>query len=154
MSGHWGKAGVRLTSQEVDERRRRRAAERNRAALRTAAADRIAYEKWRHGLVVPARITWALDAQDLYGPDVDAACGGEEPDVDLWEAGVRYPTWEQLLALARLTGYMTAYFCEPVGAIHFVATSLRFHTRGGWTPERPVVSFTREAVAATVGGAS
>ncbi|MDF3320228.1 hypothetical protein P3G66_31950, partial [Rhodococcus sp. C3V] len=41
------------------------------------------------------RITRALDAAELYGPDVDIACGAQEPAVDEWEAGTRYPSFGQ-----------------------------------------------------------
>ena len=36
-------------------------------------------------------------------PDVDIACGAQEPACGDWEAGTRYPSFEQLLALAALT---------------------------------------------------
>lgn len=37
------------------------------------------------------------------GEWVDVACGVQEPAVDRWEAGLLYPTWEQLCKLAVLT---------------------------------------------------
>jgi len=40
---------------------------------------------------------------ELYGPGVDAACGAEESACGDWEAGARYPSFVQLLALATLT---------------------------------------------------
>lgn len=150
---HWGKAGVRLTPEQVAARRRHRAASANRAELRQAADDQVAYQLWRHGLVVPARITAALDIAGLYGPDVDTACGAQEPDVDLWEAGVKYPTWQQVVALAALTGKTPRYFTQPLDAVDNTWTTLAFHTPGGWTPERRVVAFTPDAIHATVGGA-
>jgi transcriptional regulator with XRE-family HTH domain len=63
----------------------------------------------------PARITQALDAPGwggppLEGPEVDRACGVEEPAVDLWEAGELVPTADQLARLAELTGYPVAWF--------------------------------------------
>lgn len=67
-----------------------------------AALEQQAYRDWAAGRVIPDRITSALDEKELYGPEVDLACGVEEPAVDEWEAGDRYPTWEQLRALARL----------------------------------------------------
>jgi hypothetical protein len=42
----------------------------------------------------------------LEGPEVDIACGAKEPDVDRWEEGELYPTWEQLVLLAELTGHL------------------------------------------------
>ena len=64
--------------------------------------------------VVPARITLALDAAGLWGPDVDLACGAREPDVDHWEAGITTPTPEQVRLLADLTGMTPAYFYLPL----------------------------------------
>lgn len=58
----------------------------------------------------PRRITLALDSRDLYGPEVDRACGGEEPMVDEWETGERIPTAEQMVKLADLTGYPIRFF--------------------------------------------
>lgn len=63
---------------------------------------------------VPYRITTALDARGLYGPEVDRALGGEEPMVDLWESGDLVPTREQVEALAELTGYPVRFFYFPV----------------------------------------
>src|SRR5215469_14494842 len=57
------------------------------------------------GRLVPARITIALDLRGLEGPEVDAACGGEEPDVDMWELGLAVPAPEQVMKLAELTGF-------------------------------------------------
>jgi hypothetical protein len=73
---------------------------------------------YRAGGVVayPDRITLALDLCGLYGPDVDRACLAEEPAVDEWEAGTAAPTWEQLTALATLTGFRPRLFFEPVTA--------------------------------------
>lgn len=62
---------------------------------------------------IPDRITAALDIRGLYGPEVDLACGVEEPAVDLWEAGELVPTAEQVEALARLTGFPVRFFYTP-----------------------------------------
>ncbi len=62
------------------------------------------------GTVHPSRISHALNARHLYGPEVDAACLAAEPDVDEWEAGRRVPTEEQVEALARLTAYPVEWF--------------------------------------------
>lgn len=61
----------------------------------------------------PRRITIALDCCNLYGPEVDAALGGEEPMVDEWEAGERVPTAKQIQALAKLTGFAAWTFYLP-----------------------------------------
>ncbi|TMR88309.1 hypothetical protein, partial [Nonomuraea basaltis] len=63
---------------------------------------------------VPYRITLALDARELYGPEVDQALGGEEPMVDEWEEGKRVPTPDQVKALAKLTDYPIRFFYTPV----------------------------------------
>jgi len=61
----------------------------------------------------PERITMALDLRWLSGPEVDRACGAEEPAVDLWEAGDLVPTAEQVAKLAALTGFPVAFFYLP-----------------------------------------
>lgn len=76
-----------------------------------------AAEGWRRGELVPAAITMWLDLRGLYGPEVDAACGVEEPAVDEWEAGERYPTWVQLLALAELVDVPPTAFFRAVPEI-------------------------------------
>jgi hypothetical protein len=68
-------------------------------------------------LPVPARITMALDMRELYGPEVDRACGVEEPAVDEWELGLRVPTDAQMLALAELTHIPIAWFYRPASEI-------------------------------------
>lgn len=109
MSG-WGKAGVRLTDREREQLRRKRAAERNRAEAARARDHAEAYSKWKRGMLVPEKLTIALDARGLQGPQVDIDCGAVEPAVDQWEAGELYPTWEQLQLLAKLTGYPLRFF--------------------------------------------
>lgn len=66
------------------------------------------------GKIVPARITLALDFRRLEGPEVDLACGAQEPDVDLWECGLAVPTAEQLVKLAALTNFPIGYFYLPI----------------------------------------
>ncbi|MER5649698.1 hypothetical protein [Streptosporangium sp. NPDC002524] len=65
---------------------------------------------------IPWRITTALDARKLYGPEVDRALGGEEPMVDQWESGELVPTPEQIVKLARLTGWPVGFFYRPLVA--------------------------------------
>lgn len=117
-----------------------------------AAYLQAAERDWAAGKVVPHRITTALDARSLHGPEVDEACGVEEPAVDEWEAGTRYPTWEQLCALAELCGVTPRFFTMPLAVEYPVHTSLRFHKIGGrlsdWLPPPPVRQFTAEAIAA------
>ena len=61
----------------------------------------------------PSRITCALDACGLYGPEVDIACGTTEPHVDRWEAGAEHPTPAQVELLAALTSFLPAFFYGP-----------------------------------------
>ena len=61
----------------------------------------------------PARITAALDAANLWGPQVDIQLGGREPMVDEWESGARKPTDEQIVALSELTGVALEWLTMP-----------------------------------------
>ncbi|MDX3661252.1 hypothetical protein PV646_28440 [Streptomyces sp. ID05-26A] len=124
----WGKAGVRLSTQEADRRRTEILAQKHRAAASHERDVSKAHSNWAAGLVVPWRITQALNAADLYGPEVDLACGAREPDVDQWEAGELYPTWEQLQLLAKLTGCTARFFTfQDAAPIPIEMTSLWFH---------------------------
>lgn len=127
MTTRWGKAGVRLTPAEAAHRDRLAVVRNAEREEQRAEDDRIAFEKWQCGLVVPHAITTALNALGLYGPEVDEACGVREPAVDLWEEGKLYPTWGQLLALARLTRYPVIYFVTARQPIGVLDTSMRFH---------------------------
>lgn len=127
----WGKAGVRLSPQQVVERDRQALLRRARADEENAERLRVTYEKWAAGLVVPSAITTALDMHGLEGPGVDAACGVREPAVDLWEAGKLYPTWQQLLALAALTDRHPIFFVTARRSLSVLDTSMRFHLRPG-----------------------
>jgi transcriptional regulator with XRE-family HTH domain len=73
----------------------------------------------------PARITIALNAAGLYGPEVDRACGVEEPTVDLWESGELVPTREQVEALAELCGVtpVTFYLDDPPAGPIWICSS-------------------------------
>lgn len=123
----WTKAGVRR-----DPRARQRAAARRaQAAAARERDDEVAYQKWRAGMVVPRNITVILDACGLYGPEVDEACRAQEPEVDLWEAGKLYPRWDQLVALAELTGTTPRWFTEARPAVPVIDTSMRFHAPPG-----------------------
>lgn len=149
----WGKAGVPLSDADAEAARKARLAEANKAKLRAEAdrakhpipviGDRATWDgpdrdraanmeqaraDWLAGRVVPHRITQALDIRNLDGPEVDRACGVEEPAVDEWEQGIRYPTWEQLLKLAKLTDFDPWFFTQPVRHIIDVRdTSMPFH---------------------------
>ncbi len=151
----------------LDEGRQRSDAARTAAADTIPAAQRRGYERylaqrdleaaqeaWRRGQVIPHRITTALDLRALYGPEVDAACGVQEPAVDEWEEGVRYPTWEQLLALAELTDFPVKFFTTmlPAAPIRVSDTTLAFHAKGRLEDREPVLAFTPDAIKATVSG--
>lgn len=120
-----------------------------RIAREPGAAE--AHRRWHAGLLVPHRITTALDIRRLDGPEVDAACGVEEPGVDLWELGLLYPEWEQALKLALLTDFPVAFFTDTSGGrpIRASDTSLRFHMPLGDEPD-PVMAFTPTVIAATL----
>jgi hypothetical protein len=150
----WGKAGVRRTPTELDALELRRRAQAAAHAHAVAQAEQEAHDAWTRGLLAPWRITLALDRRALYGPAVDEACGTREPAVDLWEAGLLYPTWDQVLALSKLTGFGPAFFIhrDGTGPIRISDTSLRFHTKGPLDDPPPVLAFTAEAIAATLDG--
>lgn len=140
----WGKAGVRLTDAQADANQRR-AAKRHRELMETAARDYTeAHDAWRRGLIIPREISIALDLNGLYGPEVDIACKAEEPAVDMWEAAELYPTWEQLQAVAELTGMPLRRFWKEIVPINPVRGLAGFMCgpRGGCKPipedNRPV----------------
>jgi hypothetical protein len=128
----WGRAGERLHPDGTRDSRRLREvrAEVNRSRAARLEDDRVAYKRWRAGQVCPAQITMALDLNQLYGPQVDLACRAEEPAVDQWEAGERYPSWGQLCALAELTGMSVRWFTindQDSGPVPLWKTSIWFH---------------------------
>lgn len=149
----WGKAGVRLTADEIKAATRARVAAANKERIRNEQAMAKARADWTAGRVVPWLITIALDAKRLYGPEVDEACGVAEPGVDMWEEGTLYPTFEQLCALAKLTGKAPGYFMNRPGIVGIRPsdTSIRFHVRVDDEKE-PLMAFRPEAIAAAVAG--
>ena len=59
------------------------------------------------------RITSALDARGMDGPEVDEALGvanALDTVVDAWVAGEEVPTMEEVRRLAFLTGYSVSWF--------------------------------------------
>lgn len=80
---------------------------------------------------------------------MDIACGAVEPEVDRWEAGDRYPTYEQLHLLAALTGCPSAWFVQDGEPLDIRTTSLWLHMRqrerDRWKP--PVLRGTDTAIA-------
>lgn len=125
----WGRAGQRLGPTEAAHRDRRAQDDQRQREEQQAEDRRVAYEKWRAGMVVPHAITTALNICQLDGPEVDQACGVREPGVDLWEDGKLYPTWPQLQALAALTGYELLYFVTARPSIGILDTSMANHIR-------------------------
>lgn len=119
----WGKAGQRLTEAQS---RQRAFAIRQRGHATVNDLEQ-SYERWRNGMMVPWRITHALDAGRHEGPHVDLACGAVEPAVDEWETGTRYPTWEQVGLLAKFTGYPIAFFFHESPAPDIQASTLWIH---------------------------
>lgn len=142
----WGRAGVRLTVAQAGENDRRNARQREQSAQARVESDRIAHEKWRMGLVIPDHIAAALNKHDLYGPEVDIACGAREPDVDLWEAGKLYPRWDQILKLGELTRTWPIRFMAPINTLSPLETSMRFHLKPGERLPMPVHRFTYAAL--------
>jgi hypothetical protein len=142
----WGRAGQRLDPQSTRKRRSARAFHQ-RVTEQHGVEDEQARQKWLMGLVVPAHITMALDGADLHGPEVDGACGVQEPAVDNWEAGRLYPTWEQILRLAELTGRRPSYFMAPVHQVTSIYdTSMRFHLPPGERHPLPIHRFNHKAL--------
>lgn len=144
----WAKAGVRATPAEVDARAQRR--RRDRGRWNTGVEElRVA---WDRGRIRPDVLTLALNLAGQYGPEVDAACGVEEPTVDRWETGEIYPTFEQLLALTRLCQVGPAFFTREHEVIPVAATSMRFHLPAHELREDPpVLQFDLAAIERTVG---
>lgn len=136
MARKWVSAGVRA---DQHERARRAIGMRNYTNQMRVRQEHererdleIGKRKWAEGMVIPHQITAALNMRDLFGPDVDRACGAKEPDVDLWEAGKLYPSWEQIVLLAELPGKPTNYFMAPIRQeLSLDHTSMRFHVPFG-----------------------
>lgn len=97
-----------------------------------------AHRRWLAGELIPDRITHVLDLRMLDGPEVDEQCLAHEPEVDLWEAGKLYPSWEQVEALARLVDFPPIFLFRPPRCppIRYEDTSLVFHMDGP-APVRP-----------------
>ena len=136
----WGKAGERLDPHEAERTRKAILKQRNEYRQMRERQEAEARQLWAHGEVKPFLITARLNVRELYGPEVDAACGVAEPTVDLWEAGKVYPTWDQMLALSELCGTTPLAFCQGHNPIALSATSMRFHEQLEEEPP-PVWSF-------------
>lgn len=83
-----------------------------------AEPDEEERELWRAGKLVPWYITFHLNSGDHNGPQVDIACHAEEPAVDNWELGRRYPNWDQTVALARLVNVRVRNLTHPEARPH------------------------------------
>lgn len=150
----WARAGERLPAATVEGRRAqlREAQQRENARYLRVRDEQEARTRWEAGLVVPHFITVTLDAQGLYGPEVDEACGAHEPDVDRWEAGELYPSWPQLCALAELCEVTPGFFVRPAETIDAWDTTLRFHVKPKDMPPPPILAFKEGAREAMVQG--
>lgn len=142
----WGKAGQRLTDAEIEQRARARAKSRAEQDRSRLAAEAEGLRLWKAGRLVPACITLALDAKELNGPEVDRACGAEEPDVDHWELGILYPRWQQTRLLAELCGVWVPILCRDMEPIRPLCGKFRFP--GDEAP--PIMRFAPEAIATTL----
>lgn len=140
----WARAGVRATPAEAEQRRRHLA--RRRAEHRAMLDE--ARHGWALGRVRPWYITMALDLRGLDGPEVDEACGVQEPGVDLWEQGELYPTFEQLCALAELTDMLPKWFVMDHRPGLADGSTARFHIRNYEPPPPPVLTFSAAALRA------
>lgn len=114
--------------------------------------DRVwARRQWEQGHVVPAYLTCAFDSRGLSGPEVDLACGAEEPDVDRWEAGTKYPTWAQVLRAADLCRVSPAALMRPSSdPAERARLPKPLHVPFSRCGQDPIMAFTAEAVAAVV----
>ncbi|QHE73529.1 hypothetical protein [Rhodococcus sp. WAY2] len=151
----WAAPGVRADPAERERRRRSILARRNQDALTAWLSAEEGLRMWQAGRLVPDRITAALDMSGLEGPQVDIDCGTTEPDVDRWELGIKYPTWEQFLALCRLTATPISFFFREPSDLRASETTLVYHLAAKVLREldrTPVTAFTREAIAATLAG--
>lgn len=145
----WGKAGQRISPGQATRADAQAAQQRENGRFARVLAGQRLKRDWAAGLLVPHRITLALDLAKLDGPEVDRACGAEEPAVDMWEAGTLYPTWDQLLALADLCGVPAGFFTIVPSAKLPIETSLRFHRKdAAYRQPPPVLFFTPEAIEA------
>lgn len=87
------------------------------AVARVQDAERKAAA--RRGELGPtrSRLTMVLDdlerRHEVHGPAVDALLGVEEPTVDLWEAGLLVPTWQQVQHMSMLSGRPWQFFYMP-----------------------------------------
>ncbi|WP_128644983.1 hypothetical protein [Rhodococcus sp. BS-15] len=140
---------------DPDAAQLRRRAARSLADNRRGDAFAEVELRWAAGEIVPFRITQALDGAGLFGPEVDTACGAAEPAVDEWEAGIRYPTFEQLLLLADITGHAPEWFFDRglEVEIDIRDTTLWWHLterqRQQWRP--PIGEFTERAIQSCTG---
>ena len=107
---------------------------------------------WAGGKLIPAAISMRIEMHLIShpehdGPAFDPLVLAAEPEVDHWEAGILYPTWEQTVALCELTGTIVNGLCDAPLPIR--STSLWLHMtqgeRDSWVP--PVMSFTQQALA-------
>jgi len=143
MSEHWKWKKVGQRRSDLDKYWATAAAQNGEEHRKASLA--LAHQRWRDGKLYPWRITLALDYGGHEGPEVDVACGVAEPCVDMWEDGHLYPTWEQLLKLAELTGFQPVFFTIESGAPRFEQTSLAHHTKPKDWPAPPVLEFLPEA---------
>jgi hypothetical protein len=97
------------------------AAEQNiagRVAFRQASTRQGDERRIAAGLVVPARITMALDVRGLDGPEIDEQVGtfhgNPSGDIDRWEQALAVPSREQVQLLGKLTDFPPAWFYRPI----------------------------------------
>lgn len=146
----WGEAEQQVTGQQ---RHRARVQRGGAAGANRSEGDDFGRALWEGGLLVPAWITVALDRQELGSPEVDIACGAEEPSVDHWELGVEYPTWEQTRKLAALCGVGVEFLCQQSRPAADAGDSLRSHIppfERSYLGTPPITWFMADAIAKTL----
>lgn len=87
----------------------REAIEAARERVRAVDPDQVAvdypgaFQGWQNGSLRPWQLTIAFNRHGFFGDWVDIAVGVTEPEVEAWEKGIIYPTWDQLTRVAALT---------------------------------------------------
>jgi DNA-binding transcriptional regulator YiaG len=100
-------------SKRMQEAVRRATQSANKRAIVRAALEARDLHAAKTQPFQPYRLTWALDAHDLYDPELSEALGAPFGLVDRWEEGLEDPTPEQAARLVKLTGHPLAWFYTP-----------------------------------------
>lgn len=107
-----------------------------------------ARQGWETGAIVPHCITSALDLSGRRREALSAACGVPNETLQAWEAGIVYPTWDQLVALARETGVHPAFFAKAASSLDLISATLTMTLDIAEPQSEPIHCFTDAALAA------